>query len=344
MSALQVAVTGGSGFLGSSVVAALSAEGHRVTSLDVRPVADPPPGVSHRILDVTDAVLVDRTIGELAPDVVVHLAAIVTPGKAPDRAREHAVDVGGSENVVAACLRHGVRRLVVASSGAAYGYHRDAGAAHAPDIDGVPTGWLCEVDPLRGNPEFAYSHHKRLVEELLARTRSSHPELEQVILRIGTILGAGVDNQITALFERPRLLRIAGAPSPFVFVWDTDVAAAVVRAVTGPATGAFNVAGDGAVTITQIAAELNKPVLTVPAPVVREALRVARWLRLTPYGPEQVRFLQFRPVLWNRRLIEVLGHRPEKTSLEAFRAWARLRGLRGPGEPDEPDEPGERAG
>lgn len=80
-----------------------------------------------------------------------------------------------------ACLAHGVRRVVVSSSGAAYGYHPDNGVAH--------DGWLTENDPIRGNEAFAYSHHKRLVEDMLAELRTSHPQLEQVVLRIGTILG-----------------------------------------------------------------------------------------------------------------------------------------------------------
>ena len=153
-------------------------------------------------MDVTDAAAVDAGIAEAAPEVVVHLASIVTPGKDSSREKEYAVDVDGSRHVFDACLAHGVRRVVVSSSGAAYGYHAD---------NPVP---LTEDDPVRGNEEFAYSHHKRLVEEQLAALRTEHPELEQVVLRIGTILGRHVDNQITALFERPRLLQIRGADSP----------------------------------------------------------------------------------------------------------------------------------
>ena len=55
--------------------------------------------------------------------MVVHLASIVTPGKDSTREQEYAVDVDGSRHVFDACLAHGVRRVVVSSSGAAYGYH-----------------------------------------------------------------------------------------------------------------------------------------------------------------------------------------------------------------------------
>lgn len=298
---MKVLVTGGGGFLGTSVVAGLRAAGHDVVSADLRP-----PSV---LMDVTSASAVSSVIGAERPEVVVHLASIVTPGPDSTRELERAVDVDGTRHVLDACVAHGVRRVVVSSSGAAYGYHADNPA------------WITEDRPVRGNEEFAYSHHKRLVEEMLP----AYSSLEQVVLRIGTILGASVDNQITALFERRRLLRIRGSESPFVFVWDADVVAVIQQAVTGSVTGVFNVAGDGALTISEIAAILGKPVLTIPEPVLRAALAVGSRLRLTPYGPEQTMFLKYRPVLANDRLKSVFGYTPTRTSRQAFDEWRRSR-------------------
>lgn len=304
-----VLVTGGNGFLGSSVVRGLAEAGLTVVSADLALPPVPVPGVEHVLMDVTSSSAVDDAFAARAVEVVVHLASIVTPGRDSSREREYAVDVTGTRHVLDACLAHGVRRVVVSSSGAAYGYHSDN-----PE-------WLTEDDPVRGNEVFAYSHHKRLVEEMLASLRASEPRLEQVVLRIGTILGERVDNQITALFERPRLLKIRGSSSPFVFVWDTDVVAIICRAVTSPVTGIFNVAGDGTLTVDEIAARLGKPVLTLPEPLLRAALVVGRRLGLTAYGPEQTVFLKHRPVLANDRLKTVFGYTPTRTSAEAFEAW-----------------------
>ena len=305
----RVLVTGGAGFLGSHVTRLLT--GHpsveAVVSGDLRD-SDVPSVISARF-DVTDRASLAPVLAEHGIDVVVHLAAIVNPGRDVDLERR--VDVDGTAHVLAACVETGVRRIVVSSSGAAYGYHPD----NPP--------WLTEDDPVRGNDEFPYSRHKRLVEQMLADARRHHPQLEQVVFRIGTILGPTVRNQITALWDGARLLRVAGSDSPFVFAWVDDVAAAMVRAATDGPVGTYNVAGDGSMTVPEIAARLGKRMLTIPAWALAAALRVGRALRLTPHGPEQVRFLRYRPVLDNTRLKEQFGYVPRLTSREAFDEYLR---------------------
>lgn len=308
----RVYVTGGSGFLGTSVVAGLAAltdEVELVVSADLRAPSSLVPNVRYERADVTDMAGIAEQLRRHRIDTVIHLAAVVNPGRDTGRERAHSVDVTGTRNVLDACRANGVTRIVVSSSGAVYGYHADNPA------------WIDEQMPLRGNPEFVYADHKRRVEEMLAAERTSNPGLEQVILRIGTILGDSVDNQITALFARKRLLTIRGSTSPFVFIWDEDVVAIMIRAVLGGPTGAFNVAGDGAMTMAEIAASLGKPTLTLAEPVLRAALSMGHRLRLTRYGPEQTVFLQFRPVLLNTKLKHEFGYTPRRTSREAFEAW-----------------------
>ena len=310
--ARRVLITGGAGYVGSLLGRRLATCGTFVIGTDLRARSDLPFPV--RMLDVRDRAL-EAALHEHRITHVVHLASVLEGGI--DRRRDHDIDVNGTRNVVECCLAAGVRHLTVSSSGAAYGYHADN-----PE-------WIDETAPLRAGDRFAYAHHKRLVEELLAGYRASHPRLGQLVLRIGTVLGATTQNQITALFARNRILVVRGSDSPFVFVWDEDVVGTILHGVLGDRTGVFNVAGDGRLTIHEIAAILGKAELVVPGAALVAALAVSRLLRIGRYGPEQVDFLRFRPVLSNRRLKEAFGYRPEKSSAEAFRFFvdhARARG------------------
>ena len=187
---------------------------------------------------------------------------------------------------------------------------------------------LLRSQTLRGNPAFAYSDHKRLVEEMLGEWREKHPQLAQTVLRIGTILGERVDNQITALFEKPRLLAIRGSDSPFVFIWDQDVTGAVMHALDGAVPGCYNLAGDGALSIHEIAKRLGKTTLNLPAGLLRSVLWLGSRLGVSRYGPEQLDFLRYRPVLLNTAL-KRWGYVPRKTSAQAFEAFVSARQAQG---------------
>ncbi|PJE31490.1 dTDP-glucose 4,6-dehydratase [Pseudooceanicola marinus] len=312
----RILITGAAGMIGRALTLTLAERGGEVevVASDLHRPADLPPQVRFETLDVTGADPM-RVIAMVKPDVVVHLASIVTPTPEQGRDLAYRVDVTGTRHVIDACVANGVRRLVVTSSGAAYGYHPD---------NPVP---LRESDPLRGNAEFAYADHKRQVEEMLAEARRAAPGLEQVVLRVGTVLGAGTENQITALFRKPRLLAVAGCDSPFVFIWTGDLARIIARAATDGPAGIYNVAGDGALSVADLARRMGKPVRVLPAWALKVALAVAKPLGLTRYGPEQVRFLQYRPVLANDALKSQFGYRPEKTSAEVFDLWCAQAGL-----------------
>lgn len=312
----SVLVTGADGYIGRALIAALAAGGTareriRTTRIIASDLRDVPSerriaGVEYVALDVRSpdlaAILAERGI-----DAVVHLAAVVSPGPKTPRELLYEVDVVGTRNVLACCREAGcVEQLVVTSSGAAYGYHADSPA------------WLDEDDPLRGNPEFAYSDHKRIVEELLAEWRASYPRLKQLVFRPGTILGADTHNQITDLFDRRFVIGLRGAETPFVLVWDQDVVAVLVRGLRERAAGVYNLAGDGAIPMRDLARRLGKPFVPLPVGAVRAALTVMKRLGVTQYGPEQVDFLRYRPVLSNRRLKEEFGYVPEKTTSEVF--------------------------
>ena len=310
----RVLVTGGSGYLGSLVVARLAAAGATVISVDRREPAEPVGGVHYVTADLREVEL-STLLTEHGIRAVVHLAAIVEPPRGMSDEELEDIEVGGTQQVVDACLAAGVEHLTVTSSGAAYGYHASN--------DGR---LLAEHEPVLGSPEFAYSRHKAAVEAILARTRRLRPELGLLVLRPGTILGAGTDNQITALFTGPVVLCFTENDGPFTFIWDEDVAEIIATGVLRRRTGIYNVAGDGVMTMRDIAAVEGSRVLALPSVAVRTVLRAGRLARLFRYGPEQVDFLLHRPVLDNSRLRRDFPGLPTRTTRETYEIFRQGRG------------------
>lgn len=314
----RVLITGASGSVGRLLVRALAERSEDLGALvatDVReaPAASRLDGVEYLTLDVCDpalgAILAERQI-----DTVVHLAAVVTPQPGDTRERQYKVDVEGTDNVLRACVEAGVGRLVYTSSGAAYGYHADSPAL------------LVETDSLRGNDAFAYASHKRIVEEHLAEHRGAHPELSQVIFRVSTVLGPQVRNQITALFERPVVVGIAGVDSPFCFIWDEDVAGALIAGIFAPQGGIYNLTGDGVMTLREIAHAMGRRYVPIREAWLTLGLAALHKAGVAAVGPEQLLFLRHRPVLSNQRLKDELGFFPQKSSRQVFDLYRRARG------------------
>lgn len=309
----HVLVTGASGFIGSQLVNVLCSQNpnFKVICLDISPSREPVCYDNYKFiqLDIRESDGLDQLLLENKIDTIVHLASVVTPPPGMTREDLFQIDVVGTRNVLDAAIKAKVEQIIVTSSGAAYGYYADNAE------------WITEDHPIRGNESFAYSDHKRLVEEMLLEYREKHPELKQLILRPGTVLGEKVNNQITDLFKKPFILGVLSHPSPFVFIWDRDLVKIILHGITRRAEGIFNVAGDGALSGREIAGLLGKQYLPLPDLFLRGVLGLLNVLKLTQYGPEQVKFIKYRPVLLNKKLKEEFGYVPELTTRDAFLSW-----------------------
>ncbi len=316
---MRILITGAAGFIGQQLLADLAVQQPNWTlfAADIReiPVNLLRGNVHPLLLDISRRAAVLKAVAECQPQAIVHLASVVSPPPGMSEASLHAIDVDGTQAVVDAAAAHGVEQLIITSSGAAYGYYPENAE------------WIDEHDPLRGHNKFAYARHKREVEELLVQARITHPQLRQLILRPGTILGKRVNNQITDMFKKPVVLGIQDSDSRFVFIWDQDVVRIIRKGLECGTAGTYNLAGDGALSLREIAQILRKPYLPLPAGLLQGALRLLKPLGLSQYGPEQVDFLRYRPVLANRRLKEEFGYTPRFTSREAFVAFLDAQGV-----------------
>src|SRR5262245_15345850 len=129
---MRLLVTGIAGFIGSHLAERLLARGHEVTGLDnFDPFYDRRTKEANLAAigrdeviegDILDAALLDRLLSSSRFDAVVHLAALAGVGpsvRAP--ARYQRVNVEGTAVLCEAMARHGVPRMVFASSSSVYG-------------------------------------------------------------------------------------------------------------------------------------------------------------------------------------------------------------------------------
>ena len=310
----NILITGTGGYVGRQLVERIKADDYphkdeigEVVALDVVEPKTKVDGVHYHVADIRDKAKLEELFKKYNINTVIHMAAVLAPSPRIPADAMYKINVNGTRNILECCYDNKVERFVAASSGAAYGYYEDN------------SEWLSEdKDPIRGNMEFPYSFHKRVNEEDFELYQKIMPEMKQFIFRIGTVLGKNVDNLITDLFKKPVITGIKGSDTPFVFIWDDDLVEIVLSALFSEKPGAYNVAGDGAVKLPEIAKYLNKKFLPLPTKLVEKALGVMRGIGVSQYGPEQVRFLKYRPVLDNKKLKEVYGYVPRKTSHEVF--------------------------
>lgn len=115
---MRVLLTGAAGFLGRHLARRLAGVGCEVIGLSLEPVGLPA-GMSFVAADVRDRSAIAGAVERVAPDAIVHLAALSHVGESWQRLSDYfAVNVLGTENVVAAA---GGRRLLFASTAEVYG-------------------------------------------------------------------------------------------------------------------------------------------------------------------------------------------------------------------------------
>ncbi|MGE2728717.1 NAD-dependent epimerase/dehydratase family protein [Mycolicibacterium vaccae] len=173
-----VLVTGGFGLVGSATVRRLTELGRRVVVADLgtptnREAAEQlPAGVTVTWADLTDVEQTTRLVAETAPEVIIHLAAIIPPAIYKNRALARRVNVDATANLVRIAESQPTPpRFVHASSNAVYG-------ARNPYRS---TGPVTADTPMKHSD--LYSAHKAEAETIV---RAS--SLEWVVLRLGGVL------------------------------------------------------------------------------------------------------------------------------------------------------------
>ncbi|MBK7828029.1 NAD-dependent epimerase/dehydratase family protein [Nannocystis sp.] len=117
---MKVLVTGAGGQVGLDLLRILQARGDEVHASDVTPPSREHDVPWHR-LDVTSEPEVSALFAALRPELVFHLAAILSARGEADPMRTYAVNQGGTVNVLEAARQHGTRQVLFTSTIAAFG-------------------------------------------------------------------------------------------------------------------------------------------------------------------------------------------------------------------------------
>jgi len=215
----RIAVTGGAGRLGRSLVAGLAERGHEVVSLD-RDRGEERDGVEHIAVDLLDREAAHLAVSASRADALIHLAAIAVPFSAPEDVILRTNTVL-AHNVLTAGLEARVGRIVAASSPTVLGY-------------GAPGGWLPERLPLDETsptrPWNAYALSKQIIEDAVRMlARQSEDAARFAVFRPCYVIApeewAGAPTQqghtVRERLDDPAL----AAPALFNYVDARDVAA-----------------------------------------------------------------------------------------------------------------------
>lgn len=332
---LAVAVTGPTGEIGKPLMSELErrAEVGSLLGMARRPFDPAEEGwekVTYRRGDILDrgslAALFDGA------DVAVHLAFAIFGSREETRK----VNLQGTRNVFEAAIRAGVKRLVYASSVAAYGFHPENPQPLTEDV------------PARGSEEFYYSAQKAELEDLLDELLLGS-EVEAYVFRPCIVAGPRATMLIEQTVEAVRVVDPVPAlrrgieklplvspvlpdpGTPIQLVHHDDVAQAMAAAICGDGPpGVYNLAGEGEVQVSDIAHELGWHSVPVPSPAVSVGTAAARQLKFVSSKLEWAIAADTPVLMDTTRARRDLGWKPQHDARETLRETvigAREKGL-----------------
>ncbi len=179
---MKILVTGGAGYIGSHIVAALGEKGQEILVYDNLST-----GFRDSLLygnlvvgDLNDRQLLEKTVTLFKPDAVMHFAAFIQVGESVQKPLKYDLNNGvNTINLLAVVLNNGVRNFIFSSTAAVYG-----------NPDDVP---ISEEAPIR--PINPYGQSKAFVETAL-RDLSAAEDFRYVSLRYFNAAGADAKARI----------------------------------------------------------------------------------------------------------------------------------------------------
>jgi len=312
---MRVLITGGSGYLGSRIVQRLArrADVDSIINVDIAAALPPQPDKVRLVRRSVTEPLTDLFTAERV-DLALHLAWVLDPMR--DAERQRAICIGGTQRFLDGCAQGGVPHVLFMSSGTAYGAHPEHGAP------------VSESTPLKSHHHFQYSAEKREAEELCRRLAADRPGTLLQIPRPCVVGGPHVDNYIFRSVDKAVTFRPLGRRCQLQLVHEDDCADAIVAILDSELPGAFNIAGDGVLSLDYVYRRLGVRAVPLPLRVLKAVAGMAwtrGWTELTEAPPEFLSFIAYPWLISNRRVKEEVGYAFRYTAAETLTAYLASR-------------------
>ncbi len=316
MSPKVVLVTGVSRYLAAHVAARLAADSRieRVVGVDTTP----PHGDLAALLGRTEFVradirnpLIAKIIASEGVDTVLHMAVVASPAGAGGRSAMKELNVIGTLQLLAACQKsESVNRLVVRSSTAAYG-------ASSRD----PAIFTEDTEP-RAMPRGGYAKDIVEIEGYVRGFRRRRPDAMVTVLRFAPLVGPRADTTLTRYFSLPVVPTVLGYDPRVQFAHVQDALDVLYRATVEDHDGVYNVAGPGALLLSQAIRRAGRVPVPVPEPGMSAVADFAKRSGIVDFSLDQLDFLVHGRVVDVTALVSEFGYQPRST-VDAFDEFVR---------------------
>jgi UDP-glucose 4-epimerase len=312
----RVLVTGLGSFWGGRVAQALEAEPDVdvIVGLDTREPTVELERTEYVRSDESYSIL-SRIVRATQVDTIVHTFLVVDSSQMSSR-QIHETNVIGTMNLFAAASQpeSRVTDVVVKSSTLVYG---------STFRDPV---WFSEDSRRSALPRHRVEKSLLEVEGYVRDYAVDNPHVTVSMLRFSNVLGSDIVTPITKVLELPVVPAVFGFDPRLQFVHEVDVVRAIMFVLDRRLAGIYNVAGDGLLPWSEVAAICAKPV--VPLPPFGRRLYAAPLRRLgVDLPPELIDLLTYGRGADNRRLKQA-GFDYRTTSAGAVRSFAEAARLR----------------
>ena len=306
---MKIAITGGSGYVGSCLIKKLEKEAwvDSILSLDINPpTANLHQKTTYRVHDLVNPF--DDLMTKFKPDVLIHLSFVLKPTR--NREKTEKVNLQGTLNALSAAEASKAKQFIYFSSTTIYGAYPDNPI------------WLNENSLIRPKSRFQYAVDKAKSEFLIEKFASNNRSLKILILRGCPVMGPNANNFISRAFQKPLLIGLRNYDPPMQFIHEDDVVNLMEFAMLNEISGTYNIAGEGTITWSEMAKLIRAKMISLPAFLLSLLTEISWQTRIqSESNSSGIDIIKYRWTASTQKLKETLNYQFIHSSHSAWQTF-----------------------